>query len=148
MRGVPKGALTVTPSDRALEALAIGPQDGLNSREASRRVQAQAYDLRIPETQSPQLYKLSKDHKTWMGGGLPHLQTDTRGHFAVKSFYLCLSPGLSSGVQSPVSHTWHPWVLYSRRKSWSCVQAARWRVLRHRRSEGISSIQLLESSKY
>lgn len=83
-----------------------------------------------------------------MGGGLPHLQTDTQRHFAVKSFYLCLSRGLSSGVQSPTPHTWHPWVLYSRRKSWSCAQAARWRVLRQRRSEGISSIQLLESSKY
>ena len=30
----------------------------------------------------------------------------------------------------------------------SWAQAARWRVLRHRRSEGISSIQLFESSRY
>lgn len=39
-------------------------------------------------------------------------------------------------------------MLYSWRKSWSWAQAARWRVLRHRRSEGISSIQLSESSRY
>ena len=46
MRGVRKGAVTVTPSDRALGALASGPQDGLNSREASRRVQAQGFTTR------------------------------------------------------------------------------------------------------
>lgn len=37
---------------------------------------------------------------------------------------------------------------YSCRKVWSWAQAARWRVLLHKRSEGISSIQLFESSRY
>lgn len=37
---------------------------------------------------------------------------------------------------------------YSCRKLWSWAQPARRRVLRHRRSEGISSIQLFESSRY
>lgn len=82
---------------------------------------------------------------------MPHLQTDTQGHFAVKSFsfiYPVKQSPLSREALSLRLHTWHPWLLYSFRKSLSWVQAARWRVLLHRRSEGISSIQLLESSKY
>lgn len=93
-------------------------------------------------------------------GGLPHLQTDTRGHLAVQSFYFihpakqspssreALSLGRAQGAGVLRPHTWHPWLLYSCRKSLSWAQAARWRVLLHKRSEGISSIQLFESSKY
>lgn len=51
--------------------------------------------------------------KPWVGSGLPPLQTDTQGHFAVRSFYFispvkqgpssseALTLGLSSGSQSP-----------------------------------------------
>ena len=45
-------------------------------------------------------------------------------------------------------HTWQPCVPYSWRKLLSWAQGIRWRVLWHMRSEGISSIQLFESSKY
>lgn len=45
-------------------------------------------------------------------------------------------------------YTWQPCMPYSWMKLLSWAQAARWRVLWHRRSEGISSIQLFESSRY
>lgn len=75
MRGAPEVKFTDCDTwEQASVALATGPQDCLSPRKTLGRVQASQ-----PKAQAC---------NPWVGGGLRHRQTNTRGHFTVKSFIL------------------------------------------------------------